>query len=40
MVLSFEGVAEGASGDSVIAEVLESVEQIGEALEKEASVSA
>ncbi len=38
IVLSFEGVAEGASGDSIIAGVIAAVSELDEKLEKEAGV--
>lgn len=38
VVLSFEGVAEGATGDSVIRKVLEEVQELDERLEREAAV--
>ena len=40
VVLSFEGVAEGATGDSIVESVLERVAELGEELEKEAVTGA
>ncbi len=38
LVLSFEGMAEGASGESILERVLDSVPELDEALEKEAGL--
>ncbi|MEM7354211.1 MAG: AAA family ATPase, partial [Acidobacteriota bacterium] len=40
ILLSFEGVAEGASGESVLEAVLAAVEELDEDLQREASLGA